>query len=434
MALRAEEQKNELIDAVVAEVETRLAADDAALTGAFVRRYFRDVSPSDVAEREMADLYGTALAHLRFADTRMAGTAKVRVYNPHLQQHGWQSTHTVVEIVTDDMPFLVDSVAMELNRHGFAIHLAIHPIFAVERDAGGRLIGVAARREAAAEARPESFMHVEIDRQSDPALLERLESDLARILFDVRKAVEDWTTMRGQMAAVVDDLAAASRHIAADRLDEIKAFIEWLADDHFTFLGYAAYQLEGEGEAAVLRRVARSGLGILRSDDEDGLSKSFMAMPLAARLRAIEPLPAIAITKANTKSTVHRATYLDFIGVKRYAADGRVIGEHRILGLFTSAAYNLNPRAIPLLRRKYEAIVERAGHPKNSHTGKALANILDTYPRDCSRSRPRSSICRIASKSVCSFARTPSSGSSPASSIFPANATTPPCASACRRC
>jgi glutamate dehydrogenase len=382
MAWRAEEQKRELIESVVSEIEARLDADEDKLAAIFARRYFRDVAPGDVTAREMLDLYGAAIAHLRFAEARPPGTAKVRVYNPHLQQHGWQSTHTVVEIVNDDMPFLVDSVAMEINRHGIGIHLAIHPIFAVDRDADGRLTAIGSRSEAAPDARPESFMHIEIDRQSDPAVLETLERDLQRILGDVRRAVEDWLPMRGNVAAAIADLEPAAAHLDADDLREIKAFLEWLADDHFTFLGYAAYALEGEGEGTVLRRVSKSGLGILRADEDALPSKSFMAMPLGARLRAIEPLPAIAITKANTKSTVHRATYLDFIGVKRYAPDGRVIGEHRIMGLFTSAAYNRSPRSIPLLRRKFDAIVERAGHPPASHAGKALVNILETYPRD----------------------------------------------------
>ncbi len=382
MLWRAQEQKRELIDAVVAEIDGRLEDDEAARAAAFARRYFRDVAPDDVASREIPDLYGTALAHLRFAETRQPGTAKVRVYNPHLQQHGWQSTHTVVEIVNDDMPFLVDSVAMELNRHGFGIHLAIHPIFAVSRDAGGQLTGVSTRREAAPGARPESFMHFEIDRQSDPEVLEGLERDLVRILFDVRRAVEDWLAMRDKVATVIADLEPAKDRLGADEFAEIKAFLEWLVDDHFTFLGFAAYALEGEGDDIMLRRIENSGLGILRTAEDGAPSKSFMAMPRAARLRAIESLPAIAVTKANTRSTVHRATYLDFIGVKRYAADGRVIGEHRIMGLFTSAAYNRSPRSIPLLRRKFNAIVDRAGHPPASHTGKALVNILETYPRD----------------------------------------------------
>ncbi len=382
MIWRGEEQKRELIEAVIGEVRGKLTENEAELAETFIRRYFRDVAPTDVMAREMLDLYGTALAHLRSAEQREPGRSKVRVYNPHLQRHGWQSTHTVVEIVTDDMPFLVDSVAMELNRHGHAIHLSIHPIFAVERDAEGRLNGIAQRREAAEGAVLESFMHIEIDRQSDPAVLEGLEQDLERILGDVRRAVQDWQSMRGRIDGVIAELEPATRHVPAEELDEIKAFLTWLADDHFTFLGYAAYDLEGEGKDLVLRRVADSDLGILRSGEGPVMSKSFMAMPLPARLRAIEPAPPIAVTKANTKSTVHRATYLDFVGVKRYAPDGEVIGEHRILGLFTSAAYNRSPREIPLLRRKFEAIIERAGHPRASHIGKALVNILETYPRD----------------------------------------------------
>src|SRR6056297_2342729 len=252
MEWRGEDRKHELIDRVVAEVRTKLPENEAELAQAFVRRYFRDVAPTDVAAREMLDLYGTALAHLRFAEEREPGRAKVRVYNPHLQQHGWQSTHTVVEIVTDDMPFLVDSVAMELSRHGHSIHLSIHPIFAVERDPAGRLTGMVQRREAAADAVFESFMHIEIDRQSDPAVLESLEHDLARVLDDVRRAVQDWRAMRGSMEQIVAELEPATRHVSTEQLDEIKAFLTWLADDHFTFLGCAAYDLEGEGENVVL--------------------------------------------------------------------------------------------------------------------------------------------------------------------------------------
>ncbi|HRY24507.1 MAG TPA: NAD-glutamate dehydrogenase [Geminicoccaceae bacterium] len=382
MVLRGEEQKQELILAVIAEIEAKLTGEEAAQAAAFVRTYYRDVAPADVLSREVQDLYGAALAHLRQAGQRPAGTLKVRVFNPGIAQHGWQSSHTVVEIVNDDMPFLVDSVAMELSRHGLGMHLVIHPIFAVERDAAGRLEWIGDREGAPESARLESFMHIEIDRQSDADVLEALEGDLVRILGDVRKTVVDWRSMRERVGDMLAELEPAAQHLPADDLAEIKAFLEWLADDHFTFLGYSAYALEGEGTSLLLRRVKGSGLGILRAHDDGAPSKSFMEMPLAARLRATEPLPAIAITKANTKSTVHRATYLDFIGVKRYAPDGRVIGEHRLLGLFTSVAYNRSPRFIPLLRRKFDAIVERAGHVRAGHAGKALVNILETYPRD----------------------------------------------------
>ncbi len=382
MVLRGEERKREAIEAVVAEIEAKLAGDEAGQAARFVRHYYRDVAPADVLSREVHDLYGAALAHLREAGQRRAGTATVRVYNPDIARHGWQSSHTVVEIVNDDMPFLVDSVAMELSRHGLGMHLVIHPIFAVRRDAEGRLSWIGEREEGGQESRFESFMHIEIDRQSDQDLLHTLERDLARIIEDVRKTVEDWRAMRERMGEVLADLEPAARHMPAEDLAEIKAFLSWLVDDHFTFLGYSACALEGQGEDLVLRRLQGSGLGIMRGHDDGAPSQSFMEMPLAARLRATDPRPAIAITKASTRSTVHRATYLDFIGVKRYAADGRVVGEHRILGLFTSVAYNRSPRFIPLLRRKFDAIVERAGHGRTGHTGKALVHILESYPRD----------------------------------------------------
>jgi glutamate dehydrogenase len=219
--------------------------------------------------------------------------------------------------------------------------------------------------------------------------------------------------------------------------------LTWLADDHFTFLGCAAYELEGEGKDVVLKRIGGSDLGILRTDEGAAPSKSFMAMPLAARLRALEPEPAIAVTKANTKSTVHRATYLDFIGVKRYAADGRVIGEHRILGLFTSAAYNRSPREIPLLRRKFEAIIERAGHPRASHIGKALVNILETYPRDELFQADEDTLYSITTQvlhlqdrqHIRLFLRKDAFERFVSCLIYiPASATTPPCASSCRDC
>jgi len=387
MSPRADDRKAELIERLVELIGQRLQPSEASLVARFTRLYYRDVAPVDMLERELLDLYGAALAHYRFAQTREPGRPAIRVYNPRLEQHGWQSTHTVVEIVTDDMPFLVDSVTMELNRNDYAVHLVIHPVMRFKRDAEGRLLDLLedGAKDGAGEADDavaESLMHVEIDRQSDQALLDALEGHLDRILGDVRRAVADWRTMRGKVDVVLDELEPGRRYLPAEDFEEIQAFLRWLADDHFTFLGFSSYDLEGEGEGLQLRRIKGSGLGIFRGYDEGAPSRSFQAMPLATRLKAKEPDPAIAIAKANTKSTVHRATYLDFIGVKRFDGDGRVIGENRFLGLFTSAAYNRTPREIPLLRRKVEAVIDKAGLDRSGHAGKALINILETYPRD----------------------------------------------------
>lgn len=403
MALRAEERKAEIIGGIVGRVEDRITGPDRAAAERFVRLFYRDVAAADLAERDQGDLYGAALALFRFAAQarQPGGGASVRVYNPRLDQHGWQSAHTVVEVVNDDMPFLVDSIGMELTRQGLGIHLLVHPVAAVRRDGAGRLVdldppapagngasGDGGNGAAGAEAAPapaatrESLMHVEIDRQSDPEALARIEAGVRHALGDVRLAVEDWRAMRARVDDALAELRAGSAHLSPDYLDEAEAFLRWLAEDHFTFLGYGLCDLEVDaaGEVQLGRREGAS-LGILR-EKEDGRSQSFAALPAEVRARAREPLPPLTVAKANTRSTVHRAAYLDFVGVKRFGPAGEVLGEHRFLGLFTSAAYSRSPRAIPLLRRKVARVAERAGFPTSGHAGKALSHILETYPRD----------------------------------------------------
>ncbi len=379
MSPREEIRAREKIEAVVACVRARLEGEEAALVEDFVRRYYHNVAPFDLAERAVEDLYGAALAHYRLGRRRRPGGERIRAFNPRLEQHGWQSTHTVVDIVTDDRPFLVDSVSMEIVRRGLGIHLVVHPVLPVVRDGDGVLRAMGPAGEAG--VRPESWMHFEIDRHSDPAFLRDLERGIVRVLGDVRRAVEDWPAMRERVDLAIRELATARRHVAEEEWHEIVAFLRWLADDHFTFLGSARYRLEEGADGPRLRREPDSGLGVLR-DAGEAYSASFDALPGALRRRAATPVPPVVVTKATSRSTVHRPAYLDYVGVKRYDAEGRVVGENRFLGLFTSAVYNRSPRFIPLLRRKIERVFARSGLDRRSHDGKALFHILETYPRD----------------------------------------------------
>jgi glutamate dehydrogenase len=383
MAVRLEDKKHELLERVVDRLHDRLREPQADLAEAFCRRYYRSVSPDDLIDRDPLDLYGAALAHLRLGEQREAGQSKVRVYNPQVEQHGWQSTHTVVEVVTDDMPFLVDSISMVLNRLGLLIHLTIHPVIAVKRNATGELEAILESPEGdGGAARFESFMHFEVDRQSDPERLEAIRTELDQALGDVRAAVEDWQAILSKIDSALADLRAAGKATDAEEIEEVEAFLRWIADNHFIFLGYGCYDLVRDKDGDQLRRVEGSALGLLRRQPTGvATSRSFAALPPDVRRQARRPTPLI-ITKANARSTVHRPVYLDYVGIKRFDAKGRVIGEHRFLGLFTSAAYNRNPREIPLLRRKVARIIQRAGLLPSSHSGKALANILETYPRD----------------------------------------------------
>src|SRR5438093_8776360 len=372
------------LDEVLKLVRAKIAPAQRAVVEEFTERYFQDVEAEDLAERQPADLYGAALSHWNFARKRDPGRARILVFNPTLEEHGWQSTHTIIEIVNDDMPFLVDSVTMEVNRHGLTMHLIIHPIVVVERRADGTLAGLPA--EDAKGARRESFIHVEVDRITEPSRLEALAADIARVLDDVRAAVDDWQAMRDRLQAIVGEVEKRPPPLPAEELSEGKDFLRWLAENHFTFLGYRCHELAVVNGEDVLKIVPGSSLGILREGQDKEVATSFSALPPEVRAYARRP-ELLVVTKATSRSTVHRPGYLDYIAVKRFNAKGEVAGEDRFLGLFTSTAYSANPADIPLLRRKVANIVKRAGLPAGGHAGKTLVNILDRYPRHALEAR-----------------------------------------------
>ncbi|WP_127359483.1 NAD-glutamate dehydrogenase [Actinacidiphila soli] len=380
--------------------ETGRGLDGEEAVRAFLQRYYLHTAPEDLISRDPVDIYGAALSHYRLAEVRPQGTANVRVHTPTVEENGWTCSHTVVEVVTDDMPFLVDSVTNELSRQDRAIHVVIHPQIVVRRDVTGKLLEVLgsdrpAESDLPHDALVESWIHVEIDRETDRADLKQITADLRRVLSDVREAVEDWTKMHERALFVAGELAAAPpKGMPQQEIAEAEELLCWLAEDHFTFLGYREYELvtettpEGEAED-VLAPVPGTGLGILRSDPthaESGdaahpVSPSFHRLPRDVRAKAREH-KLLVLTKANSRATVHRRSYLDYVGVKKFDAEGNVIGERRFLGLFSSAAYTESVRRVPVVRRKVQEVLEKAGFGPESHDGRDLLQILETYPRD----------------------------------------------------
>ncbi|WP_251093628.1 NAD-glutamate dehydrogenase [Streptomyces sp. Caat 7-52] len=356
---------------------------------AFLQRYYLHTAPEDLSDREPDDVFGAAVSHYRLAETRPQGTANVRVHTPTVEENGWTCSHSVVEVVTDDMPFLVDSVTNELTRQGRGIHVVIHPQFVVRRDLTGKLIEVLPTPptgDLPHDAHVESWIHVEIDRETDRADLKQITADLLRVLSDVREAVEDWEKMRDTAIRLADGLEGepAPADLPGPEVEEARELLRWLSADHFTFLGYREYQLRDDDTLAA---VPGTGLGILRSDpqhaedDQHPVSPSFERLPADARAKAREH-KLLVLTKANSRATVHRPSYLDYIGVKKFDADGNVVGERRFLGLFSSAAYTDSVRRVPVVRRKVDEVLHRAGFSPNSHDGRDLLQIMETYPRD----------------------------------------------------
>jgi glutamate dehydrogenase len=378
MAVKAAALDTELIDAVCARVRERVPAAQTQRCESFVRQYYQWVSAEDLEERDPLDLYGAALQHYTEMQRRSPGQIKVEVYNPTFEHHGWQSPHTIVEIVTDDMPFLVDSVTMELARQGYPIHLVIHPVIRVRRDEDGNLLDVPDPGGDLGGTIAESVLHAEVGRESDQASQDELGRSVERVLGEVYAAVADWHAMRGRAESLIGEFDEHEpQAVDPAGLEEAKAFLRWLTHDHFTFLGYREYELVGEGEDTGLKAIPDTGLGILRGAPVTPYTK--LTSGALAMARSPHPL---VITKANSRATVHRPAYLDYIGVKRFAEDGTVICERRFLGLYTSAAYKSGARDIPIVRGKVHDVLDRAGFPADSHDYKALLEILESYPRD----------------------------------------------------
>jgi glutamate dehydrogenase len=356
-----------------------------ASVGGLLRAYYRHVAPEDVCDRSPVDVYGAFASHYRLAGNRPQGTARVRVFTPTSAEHGWTAEgHSVVEVVLDDMPFLVDSLTMELSRQLRDVHLVIHPLFDVVRDITGELqevrpVADGEEHDQQAQVVRESWMHVEIDRLAEGEDVAEIEEAVHRVLRDVRESVEDWPKMHNQVEEIVGELAdAPPSSLDPAEAREARDLLQWLADDHFTFLGYREYQLEREGEDEYLRAVPGTGLGILRADPD--LAAGSGKLPPAAAAKAREKT-LLVLTKANSRSTVHRPAYLDYVGVKKFE-DGEVVGERRFLGLYSSAAYTESLTRIPLLRERAAAVLKRIGFAPQSHDGKALMDTLETYPRD----------------------------------------------------
>ncbi|HEX7012830.1 MAG TPA: NAD-glutamate dehydrogenase [Steroidobacteraceae bacterium] len=346
----------------------------------FIRQYYHGVAEEDLALYESETLAAAALAHLRFARVRKPRRPLVRVYNAEEARDGWTSTHTIVETTFDDMPFLVDSLGMVLTQAGLTIHLMVHPVLAVRRDRAGKLLELAPEERVNGHFRRESWQHVQVDRIGDEAGLKELEQKILRVLGDVQLAVSDWQAMRQRALELAEQIEARPpAGVAQNDAREIKALLDWMVDNNFTFLGYREYKLRRGRSEDVLEPLLETGLGILRP--RRGVKIEPTVLKGHRRERAREP-EVLTITKANSISTVHRATHLDYIGIKTFDAAGRVAGERRFLGLFTSAVYNRSPREIPLLSHKIERVVSHFGLDPTSHDGKAVVHVLETYPRD----------------------------------------------------
>jgi glutamate dehydrogenase len=368
MAHTPKDKNADLLEKILAMIDDKFPAPESQQIKHFVQHFYHAVAPEDM-HGNVTNLYGAAVAYWHLARQYTPDQTKVRVYNPQFEQEGWQSPHTIVSILIKDMPFLIDTIRMALNRQGLTVHLIVYPLIPVHRDEQGQLCQVLPYEPSLSQAKGnyESIIHVEIDKQTETA---PIALELKTVLGELRMAVDDWQKMRDKMGEALQELDANSEECE---------FLRWAQANHFTFLGYREYHLSDQHQ---LRRVLGTGLGILR--DKEGLaeiSPSFAQLP--SRLRELaHKSPFLLLNKTKARSNIHRPAHLDYIGIKRINKEGNVIGERRFLGLYTSAAYHQLTAEIPLIRRKIKYVFEKAGFRHRSHKHQALFYLLETYPRD----------------------------------------------------
>lgn len=374
--------RKKIVEKIVTYAKKKVDSNDSKLLIAFIRQYFSSVPLEDLAARDIEQNFGTVYSHWNLLHKRKPQQSKVRVFNPTFEADGWQSTHTIVEVVHDDIPFLVESLRMELNRLGFTIHLIIHSGgMKVYRDEQGIITTIFPFNSNVRDAIIEAPVYIEMDKQTDKAVLAHIEENLQRILTDVRLSVTDWGKTVQRLQQILDYMSEVEPPLDPEDIAESKTFLKWLANDHFTFLGSREYDVvEIDGRKA-LQLIPNTGLGVLKDEARSKVIRYFDELPPKARKQALSK-QVLIISKTNTISTIHRPTYTDYIAVKKFDKSGEIIGFTLFIGLYTSEAYNSKLSDIPFIRRKVETILQKSGLTHNAHALKTLTNILDTFPRD----------------------------------------------------
>lgn len=366
-----------LLEKVYQLIKDKLESPSQELVTHLAEHIYSNISQDDLFQRNESDLYGAVMSLWQHVSGKKEEQVSVHVFNPTLSRQGWQSTHTIIEIVVPDTAFLVDSIKMVLSRFDLTSHLMANGPTQIEYNKG-QVCGI-----NNGNGGMQSLFHIEIDRLTDKQCMADLKAELLSVIQDVKLVVSDWQSMSSQLNSVIELTEKQRKHIPVetDRLDAGFAFLRWLGEHNFTFMGYKEYDLlpiDGDYEL-----VPSSGeaLGLLKQEQRVQSSVRLSTLSDLAKLEAKKP-DLLMLTKGSHASTIHRPAYTDYVGIKKFDENGKVVGEHRFIGLYTSAVYNQSVENIPLIRDKVARILYSSGYLKGSYSWKALHNILENYPRD----------------------------------------------------
>ena len=355
----AEDRKRYLLDQLNHQFEKRLEKPLADQMAEFAAVYYAAASLEELEERGLDDLFGATLSSWHFLQTFSSHQLKIRVFNPVYEQHGWQSSHTIIEILHANMPFLVDSVHLALARQGVNIHAIQHiAIDSIRQD--GQLTEWAALGNLTGDVGQETFMYIEVDCHNDDMQLTELKKRMLAILSDVRLSVEDFAAMKAKVHELFNQLVQQPPPLVPEDIDEAREFLQWMMGEHFTFLGVQEMAIEHDAGNSFLLPCGQA-LGLYRK--EPAAEKIALSDLPASRQRLVLAPQILTFSKGERRSTVHRPAYPDVIVVKRFNEAGEVVGKVRFLGLFTSTVYHQSARLIPIVRKKHLPILNQHQPP-----------------------------------------------------------------------
>lgn len=375
--------KKTILEYIALKLKQRVSPDLQTAAEMFAHLYYANVPLEDLIETSKEALEASVFDIWTFAQARAPRQSKIRVYTKKRKVKNKLFPQTIVEVITDDMPFIVDSITGVINSLGYSINLVIHPVMQVERGKTHTLKSVSKRTSKKTSIPLEAFIQCDILDFLSSDKINVLIHELSAALDDVRLSVEDWIPMQNRLKKAITNIQKNPPSIPIEEVRETIAFLEWIGDNHFTFLGFCAYSFIPGDKTVKRGLVSEGGLGILKDPLKQEIFQIFEGVGLTpAHRRYVMESPPLIITKTTQVSRVHRRDPLDSITIKQFDGEGKLIGLYEFIGLFTSVAYRRSVRDIPLLRQKVAHILIRSGFSEGWHDGKTLMHILESFPRD----------------------------------------------------
>lgn len=376
------DNKTKFLAQLDSEIKQHVKAADAKAVSQFAHQYYDTFPLYELKGSRVRDIYGSLYGSWHFLQSAPNASAKVRVFNPDYEKHGWQSAHTVIAVHVLDTAFVVDSLRMALNARNLTIHTLHSVVLPVKRNKKGDLSEVlssAERGNSNNQAQTEALVHIAISRHTDEKVLAEIESDLSQVLADVSLVCNGFEPMLAQAQQALAQADEMFKTKRGEELAELKDFLHWFGDNHFTFLGFDQYDFKQTKGKWSAKRNNQTALGLLEGRDNDD-SKAIAAELNSSDKEHLQH--ACVFSKSARRSRVHRDAHALYIHLRRFDDKGELIGEMRFLGLFTSAVYTNPVTQIPLIRKKLEQVFQLSGLDARNHDGKSLKRVLDVHPRD----------------------------------------------------